>query len=369
MSGSTFGKIFRVTTWGESHGTAIGAVVDGCPAGLCLTPGDIQRFLDRRRPGRSKYATKRNESDQVEILSGIFEGKTTGTPVSLLIRNEDQRSRDYGNLAYTYRPGHADFTFSQKYGIRDYRGGGRSSGRETAARVAAGAIAALFLKELGIGLISYAKSIGPVCVPRDQLCLDEIDQNSLCMPGNKWARQAESYIEEVVLQKDSCGGVIECMVKGLPAGLGETVFDKLDASLAKALMSMGAVKAVEIGDGAGSAASLGSLNNDPFAIQNGTVYKQTNHSGGVLGGMSDGSDLLVRVSLKPTPSISRTQQTVTQKGEVTELSIHGRHDPVIVPRAVVVAESMTAITIADLLLENMGSRLDKVKAFYTKETI
>lgn len=366
MSGSTFGKIFRVTTWGESHGTAIGAVVDGCPAGLCLTPEDIQSFLDRRRPGRSKYATKRNEGDQAEILSGIFEGKTTGTPISLLIRNEDQRSRDYGNLAYTYRPGHADFTFSQKYGIRDYRGGGRSSGRETAARVAAGAIASLFLKELGIRLISYAKAIGPVRVPGDQLCLDEIDQNSLCMPGNKWARQAEGYLEEVLLKKDSCGGVIECIVEGLPAGLGETVFDKLDASLAKALMSIGAVKAVEIGDGVRSAASLGSLNNDPFTAQNGTVCKQTNHSGGVLGGMSDGSTLLVRASLKPTPSISRTQQTVTQRGEATELSIHGRHDPVIVPRAVVVAESMTAITIADLLLENMCSRLDKVKAFYTE---
>lgn len=367
MSGSTFGKIFKVTTWGESHGAAIGAVVDGCPAGLGLTPGDIQRFSDRRRPGTRKYATKRNESDQVEILSGIFEGKTTGTPVSLLIRNEDQRSRDYGNLAYTYRPGHADFTFSQKYGIRDYRGGGRSSGRETAARVAAGAIASLFLKELGISFISYTKSIGPVCVPSDQLCLEEIDQNSLCMPGNKWAGQAERYLEEVVLHKDSCGGVIECIVKGLPAGLGETVFDKLDASLAKALMSIGAVKAVEIGDGVRSAASLGSSNNDPFAAQDGAVYKQTNHSGGILGGMSDGSDLLVRVSLKPTPSISQTQQTVTQNGEMAKLSIHGRHDPVIVPRAVVVAESMAAITIADLLLENMCSRLDRVKTFYTEE--
>lgn len=364
MSGSTFGKLFKVTTWGESHGSAIGAVVDGCPAGLCLTPEDIQRFLDRRKPGQSPYATKRKEGDQVEILSGIFEGKTTGTPISLLIPNKDQRSHDYGNLAYTYRPGHADFTFLQKYGIRDYRGGGRSSGRETASRVAAGAIASLMLRELGIELVSYAKSIGPVCVPNDQLCFGEINQNSLYMPGNKWAKQAEDYLQVLMKEKDSCGGVIECMVTGLPIGLGEPVFDKLDASLAKALMSIGAVKAVEIGDGVLAAASVGSKNNDAFCAKNGNIYKQTNHSGGVLGGMSDGSTLLVRTSVKPTPSISRVQQTVTEKGEDADLCVHGRHDPVIVPRAVVVTEAMTAITLADLLLENMSSRLDKVKTFY-----
>lgn len=367
MSGSTFGKLFRVTTWGESHGGAIGTVVDGCPAGLCLAQEDIQRFLDRRKPGQSPYATKRQEGDQVEILSGIFEGKTTGTSISLLIPNKDQRSQDYGNLAYTYRPGHADFTFSQKYGIRDYRGGGRSSGRETAARVAAGAIASLMLRELGIELVSYAKSIGSVCVPNDQLCFGEINQNSLYMPSNKWAKQAEKYLQVLMKEKDSCGGVIECMVTGLPIGLGEPVFDKLDASLAKALMSIGAVKAVEIGDGVLAAASVGSENNDAFCAKNGGIYKQTNHSGGVLGGMSDGSTLLVRTSVKPTPSISRVQQTVTEKGEDTDLCIHGRHDPVIVPRAVVVTEAMTAITLADLLLENMSSRLDKVKTFYAEE--
>lgn len=367
MSGSTFGKLFRVTTWGESHGAAIGAVVDGCPAGLCLTPEDIQSFLDRRKPGQSPYATKRQEGDQVEILSGIFEGKTTGTSISLLIPNKDQRSQDYGNLAYTYRPGHGDFTFSQKYGIRDYRGGGRSSGRETAARVAAGAIASLMLRELGIEFVSYAKSIGPICIPNDQLCLGEIGQNILCMPSNEWAKQAENFIQMLMKEKDSCGGVIECMVTGLPTGLGEPVFDKLDASLAKALMSIGAVKAVEIGDGVLAAGSVGSENNDAFYTKNGNTYKETNHSGGVLGGISDGSTLLVRTSVKPTPSISRVQQTVTEKGDETDLCIHGRHDPVIVPRAVVVVEAMTAITLADLLLENMSSRMDKVKAFYVGE--
>jgi chorismate synthase len=366
MSGSTFGKLFRVTTWGESHGAAIGAVIDGCPAGLSLCENDIQIFLDRRRPGQNKYTTKRNETDQVEILSGLFEGKTTGTPISLLVRNQDQRSHDYGNIAYTYRPGHADYTFTEKYGFRDYRGGGRSSGRETIGRVAGGAVASLLLHEMGINLISYAKSIGPVSVSPQDYTFSEITQNSLYMPSNEAAAKAAAYLDEIMKNMDSCGGTIECMVTGLPVGLGEPVFDKLDASLAKAVMSIGAVKAVELGDGIDSALSAGSQNNDEFGSADGVIYKRTNHSGGVLGGISDGSQLVLRASVKPTASISRIQHTVTTSGEETDISIHGRHDPIIVPRAVVVVESMTALALADLLLENMSSRLDKVKAYYKK---
>lgn len=367
MSGSTFGKLFRVTTWGESHGAAVGAVVDGCPAGLTLCEDDIQRYLNRRKPGQSKYTTKRQEADQVEILSGVFEGKTTGTPISLLVRNQDQRSRDYGNIAYTYRPGHADYTFTQKYGFRDYRGGGRSSGRETIGRVAAGAIASLLLNEMGITFTTYAKSVGPVTISEEDYHFHEIPENKLYMPNNRAAEQAAAYLDQMIRDQDSCGGTIECLVQGLPAGLGEPVFDKLDASLAQAVMSIGAVKAVEIGDGISAASSLGSSNNDPFAEKEGHIVKTTNHSGGVLGGISDGSPLLVRASVKPTPSISKSQHTVTEAGEETTLEIHGRHDPVIVPRAVVVVEAMTAITLADLLLINMSSRLDKIKAYYTED--
>lgn len=367
MSGSTFGKLFQVTTWGESHGAAIGTVVDGCPAGLPLCEQDIQKFLDRRKPGQSKYATKRNESDQVEILSGVFEGKTTGTPISLLVRNQDQRSRDYGNIAYTYRPGHADYTFTQKYGVRDYRGGGRSSGRETIGRVAAGAIAALLLEEIGIKLTAYTKAIGTISVPSEDFHFSEIEENNLYMPNNEYAQKASKYLDGLMQNQDSCGGTIECMVTGLPVGLGEPVFDKLDACLAKGIMSIGAVKAVEIGDGILSATSIGSQNNDAFACEQGLVYKKTNHSGGTLGGMSDGSPLLVRASVKPTPSISQIQETVTEMRETTMLSILGRHDPIIVPRAVVVVETMTALTLVDLLLENMTSRLDKVKEYYTED--
>jgi chorismate synthase len=367
MSGSTFGKLFRVTTWGESHGLAIGAVVDGCPAGLPLCEDDIQNFLNRRKPGQSKYTTMRKETDQVEILSGVFEGKTTGAPISLIVRNLDQRPKDYGNLVNTYRPGHADFTFTEKYGIRDYRGGGRSSGRETIGRVAGGAIASLLLNEMGIKLTAYTKSVGPVVISPEDYHFSEIMENSLYMPNNEAAAKAASHLNTLIKSLDSSGGTIECMVTGLPAGLGEPVFDKLDANLAKAVMSIGAVKAVEIGDGTSVVTSTGSKNNDPFCIADDKITKKTNHSGGTLGGMSDGSTLLLRASVKPTASIAQMQNTVTESGEEVELSIHGRHDPIIVPRAVVVVESMTALTLADLLLENMTSRLDNVKSFYTEE--
>ena len=364
MSGSTFGKIFRITTWGESHGPGIGVVVDGCPSGIPLTEADIQAFLDRRKPGQSKYTTKRSETDSVEILSGVFEGKTTGTPISLLVRNQDQRPRDYGNIASLFRPGHADYPFTEKYGIRDYRGGGRSSGRETIGRVAAGAIASLLLKEVGVTVRAYAKAIGPYSVSEEDCRYSEIEENSLYMPNNKIAEKAGEYISSLMSERDSCGGIIECIADGLPVGLGEPVFDKLDALLAQAIVSIGAVKGVEIGDGFAASSSTGSRNNDPFVSENGVISKKTNHAGGSLGGLSDGSRLIVRAAVKPTSSIARTQQTVNTKGENTEITVLGRHDPVIVPRAVVVVESMTAVTLADLLLQNMTAKIEHVKKIY-----
>lgn len=367
MSGSTFGTLFRVTTWGESHGPGVGVVIDGCPAGIPLSEQDIQQFLDRRKPGQSKYTTKRNESDSVEILSGVFEGTTTGTPISLLVRNQDQRSRDYGNIATSYRPGHADYCFDQKYGFRDYRGGGRSSGRETIGRVAAGAIASKLLGELGILLTTYAKSIGPVTVDEADYDFTEITNNSFYLPNKDGAEKAAEYVSTLMEQMDSCGGLIECRVDHLPAGLGEPVFDKLDALLAQAIMSIGAVKGVEIGDGFQSASSTGSTNNDPFCMQQGQVMKTSNHSGGTLGGMSDGSQLILRAAIKPTPSISQMQHTVNNSGEEIKLSIHGRHDPIIVPRAVVVVEAMTALTLADLLLRNAVSQMNQIKQLYTED--
>lgn len=367
MSGSTYGNLFRITTWGESHGHSIGAVVDGCPAGLALCESDIQQFLDRRKPGQSKFTTQRNETDQVEILSGIFDGRTTGTPISLIVKNKDHRSADYGNISSVYRPGHADFTFQQKYGFRDFRGGGRSSGRETIGRVAAGAIAVKLLAEIGIKVCAYTKSIGPVSVPDSDYRFEDIYENPLYMPNNQYARQASEYLGTLMKNQDSCGGTIECVIKGMPAGIGEPVFEKLDACLAKAMMSIGAVKGVEIGDGILAASAIGSENNDAFCIRDGAISKTTNHAGGILGGISDGSDILVRVSVKPTPSISQPQQTVTTSGEETDISIHGRHDPIIGPRAVVVVESMAALTLIDLLFWNMSSRLDRFKCFYKED--
>lgn len=364
MAGSTYGNIFTISTWGESHGKGLGVVIDGCPAGLPLAESDIQHFLNRRKPGQSRYTTKRNETDQAEILSGVFEGQTTGTPISILVRNQDQRSRDYGNIMNCYRPGHADYSFDAKYGFRDYRGGGRSSGRETIGRVAGGAVACRLLDKLGIQLHTYTRSIGPVSIPGSEIFLDHVEQNPLYMPNNAYAKDAMDYLEICMKNQDSAGGIIECIVDGLPAGLGEPVFDKLDACLAKAIMSIGAVKGVEIGDGFAVASSNGSKNNDCFLSNESGISKETNHAGGVLGGISDGSQLILRAAVKPTPSISREQHTITRDHQNTSLVIHGRHDPVIVPRAVVVVEAMTAITIADLLLMNMSSRLEHVVHFY-----
>lgn len=364
MAGSTYGTLFKITTWGESHGAAVGVVIDGCPAGLPLAEEDIQIYLERRRPGQSRFTTARQESDCAEILSGVFEGKTTGTPISIMVRNQDQRSRDYGKIKSCYRPGHADYTFDAKYGFRDYRGGGRSSGRETIGRVAAGAVAAKLLKQLGVTFITYTQSIGAVAVPEEEYDFSCIPENKLYMPSNDYAKKASSYLEECMKNKDSSGGVIECRINGIPSGIGEPVFDKLDAALAKGVMSIGAVKGVEIGDGFSAAGALGSANNDSFYSKEGRIYKKTNHSGGTLGGISDGSPVILRAAIKPTPSIAKEQETVTADGENTTLSITGRHDPVIVPRAVVVVEAMTALTLADLIMVNMSSKLENLERFY-----
>ncbi len=365
MAGSIYGTIFQISTWGESHGDGIGVTIDGCPAGLPLSGADIQPFLDRRKPAQSKFTTTRKEADKARILSGIFEGRTTGTPISILVENQDQRSSDYSNIMDTYRPGHADYTFDAKYGIRDYRGGGRSSGRETIGRVAAGAVASKLLNQLGIQVTAYTKAIGPITVPEEVYDYRCIGQNQLYMPDNGYAKKASEYLQKCIAERDSAGGIIECAVTGMPAGIGETVFDKLDANLAKGIMSIGSVKGVEIGDGFLAAKSLGSQNNDCFYFSEKGTYKKTNHSGGILGGISDGSAILLRAAIKPTPSISRPQDTVDTRGRSATLTIHGRHDPVIVPRAVVVVEAMTALTLADMMMLNMSARLDRIVEFYS----
>lgn len=365
MAGSTYGNIFKITTWGESHGDAIGVVVDGCPAGLELNESDIQKLLDRRKPGASQFATQRKEADCVEILSGIFDGRTTGTPISMLVRNTSQRSADYSEIASYYRPGHADYTYDQKYGFRDYRGGGRSSGRETIGRVAAGAIAEKLLSELGITVAAYTEAIGDIRISMENFDIDEARRNQTSMPDKTANEKAEAYLKACMEKLDSAGGIVACVVKGLPAGIGEPVFEKLDANLGKAIMSIGAVKAFEIGDGCAAAHANGSANNDPFRMNGSQIVKASNHAGGILGGISDGSDVILRAYFKPTPSIFQQQETVNRSGENITVQIKGRHDPIIVPRAVVVVEAMTAITVLDLLLQNMTSRIDKIKEFYS----
>lgn len=367
MAGSTLGTIFKITTWGESHGKGLGVVVDGCPAGLELSEEDIQIFLNRRKPGQSKYATPRQEDDAVEILSGVFEGKTTGTPISLVVFNKDQRSRDYSEIASYYRPGHADYTFDMKYGFRDYRGGGRSSGRETIGRVAAGAIAIKILNQLGIRILTYTKSIGPVSIDTNKFDASQISQNALNMPDASAAENAQAYLDACMADLNSSGGVVECIISGMPVGIGDPVFEKLNANLAKAVMSIGAVKGFEIGDGFDAAKATGKNNNDAFRMdEKGAVTKATNHSGGILGGMSDGSDIILRAAIKPTPSIASIQQTVNRSGEDIDISIKGRHDPIIVPRAVVVVEAMAALTVVDAMLVNMSAKMDSIEDFYRK---
>lgn len=366
MAGSTYGTLFKITTWGESHGKGIGVVIDGCPSGLTLAEDDIQLFLNRRKPGQTNFSTPRKEDDKVTILSGIFEGKTTGTPISLWVENTSQRSHDYSQIASCYRPGHADYTFDSKYGFRDYRGGGRSSGRETIGRVAAGAVAILILQKMGIHITTFTHSIGPISIDESHFDASAIMNTPTCMPDYKANQKAEQYLKECMENHDSVGGVIECRVEGLPAGIGDPVFEKLDANLAKALVSIGSVKAFELGEGTNAALLKGSENNDAFYMDNNKIKKATNHSGGTLGGISDGAPLIMRAFIKPTPSIFSPQNTVNKDGEEVTINIKGRHDPIIVPRAVVVVEAMAALTILDALMINMTAKLDSIVEFYKK---
>ena len=357
MAGSSFGTVFRITTWGESHGEGIGCIADGVPAGYPLSADDIQAYLDRRKPGVSKFSTPRKEADRVEILSGVFEGRTTGTPVSLLIRNENQHSKDYSALADKYRPGHADYGYDVKYGFRDYRGGGRSSGRETAGRVAGGAVAACILRSMGISFTTYTKQIGSIVCDPEKFDADYISQNDLCMSDPEAYEEAASFLQRCREETDSAGGIAECIISGVPAGLGDPVFEKLDAKLAGAVFSIGAVKGFEIGSGFAAAQKKGSGNNDPFGTdQDGNIITLTNNCGGILGGISTGGDIVFRAAFKPTPSIAKEQKTVDINGNPVTLSIHGRHDPIIVPRAVVVVECMAACVILDALLLNRTAR-------------
>jgi chorismate synthase len=373
MSGNTFGTQFRITTWGESHGPAVGIVVDGCPAGLPLSEADIQVDLDRRRPGQSKVSTTRSEEDRVEILSGIFEGRTMGTPISMIIRNKDAISSAYDAIRNTPRPGHADYTYQAKYGLRDHRGGGRSSARETVGRVAGGAVARKLLAQAGIDVVGYVTELGGIrssissisAVPAHSLKISDLrsatESNPVRCPDQKAIAPMLQAVEMARKEGDSVGGVAEILAVGVPPGLGEPVFDKLDADLAKALMSIGAVKAVEIGAGVECARMRGSGMNDPLAFVEGTEGKvgfETNNAGGILGGISTGAPILCRIAVKPTPSISKRQRTVDLVvGEDAEIDIKGRHDPSIPPRIVPVAEAMVALVLADHLLRQRSARL------------
>ncbi|MGB3944761.1 MAG: chorismate synthase [Methanothrix sp.] len=363
MAGNSFGTLFRVTTWGESHGRAVGAVVDGCPAGLDLSEEDVQRELDRRRPGYSTVSTARREEDRAEILSGLFEGKTTGTPISILVWNRDAQSGAYDLLRNRPRPGHADWPYLARYGIRDHRGGGRSSGRETVGRVAAGAVAKKLLAGEGIEVAGYVRELGGVraIIPNlDDISnlREEAEKNPVRCPDQRAAAEMIETLEEVRKGSDTLGGVVEVVAWGVPAGLGEPVFDKLDGDLASALMGIGAVKAVEIGAGMEAARMRGSESNDPILPGTGGPYFATNNAGGILGGISTGSPIIIRIAVKPTPSISRTQRTVDlTTGDAVEIEIKGRHDPAIPPRIVPVAEAMVALVLADHLLRRRVARV------------
>jgi chorismate synthase len=362
MSGNIFGTLFRITTWGESHGPAIGVVVDGCPAGLPLAIEDIQKELDRRRPGQSTISTQRKEEDQAEILSGIFEGRTTGTPIFMMVWNKDADSSAYNALQNSPRPGHADYVYQVKYGLRDHRGGGRASARETVGRVAAGAIAKKILAQHGIEIIGYVIELGKIkanIISSDISKLKAIaESNPVRCPDLDAAKRMLERMDEVRNEGDSLGGMVAINAKGVPAGLGEPVFDKLDADLAKALMSLGAVKSVEIGQGIESAKMRGSEMNDPINIRDDEIDFESNNAGGILGGISTGALIVCRIAVKPTPSISRKQRTVDLvKRNAIEIEIHGRHDPVIPPRIVPVAEAMVALVLTDHLLRQKVTKL------------
>ncbi|WP_079433673.1 chorismate synthase [Zoogloea sp. LCSB751] len=353
MSGNTLGTLFCVTSFGESHGPAIGCVVDGCPPGLQISEADIQAELDRRKPGTSRHVTQRREPDEVEILSGVFEGVTTGTPIALLIRNQDQRSKDYGNIAESFRPGHADYAYWQKYGIRDYRGGGRSSARETAVRVAAGAIARKWLQErYGVLIRGYMAQLGPVDIPF--VSWDEVDGNAFFAPNQAIVPQLESYMDDLRKSGDSVGARINVVATGVPVGWGEPVFDRLDADIAYAMMSINAVKGVEIGAGFGSVSQLGTQHSDEMS----PAGFLSNNAGGVLGGISTGQDVFVSMAIKPTSSTRLDRHSINKAGEQVVINTHGRHDPCVGIRATPIAEAMLAIVLMDHALRHRAQNAD-----------
>ncbi len=355
---NSYGKLFRITTFGESHGPAIGVIIDGCPAGLAIDELTIQRELDRRKPGQSKITTQRKESDIFKILSGVFEGKTTGTPIAIVIENEDQRSKDYSHLADTFRPSHADFTYDAKYGNRDYRGGGRSSARETAARVAAGAVAKLLLSEYGIEITAYVSQVGDIKAPHYlSLDLKHTENNIVRCPDETTAQKMISLIDEIRKEQDTIGGRVTCIIKNTPVGLGEPVFDKLHAELGKAMLSINAVKGFEYGSGFEGTRLRGSQHNDEFVNDGGKIRTKTNHSGGIQGGISNGEDIYFDVAFKPVATIMMDQQSVDKQGKETTVKGKGRHDPCVLPRAVPIVESMAALVMVDFLLRNKISRI------------
>jgi len=354
MAGNTYGTAFKITTFGESHGRAIGVIIDGCPSGIEIDEAFIQNELARRRPGQSKIVTQRKEADKAEILSGVFEGKSTGTPISIVIHNQDQRSKDYSHIADKYRPSHADFTYSAKYGNRDYRGGGRSSARETAARVAAGAIAKLFLAQNGISTTAYVSQVGTLKteIPYQKLDFEQIETTPVRCPDLGMAEQMIAHIKAIKKEGDTIGGVVNCVIQGSPAGLGEPAFDKLHADLAKAMLSINACKGFEYGSGFDGVAMRGSAHNDSFQQKDGKTTTTTNFSGGIQGGISNGMDIYFRCAFKPVATIIHAQDSINEAGESVEVVGKGRHDPCVVPRAVPIVEAMAALTIADHLLRN-----------------
>ena len=355
---NSYGTLFTISTFGESHGPAIGVVIDGCPAGLLIDEAFIQAELDRRKPGQSKITTQRKEDDSFKILSGVFEGKSTGTPIAIVIENQDQRSKDYGHIANTFRPSHADFTYDAKYGSRDYRGGGRSSARETAARVAAGAIAKLLLKQIGVEIHAFVSQVGEIkSPPYTELDLSKTEDNIVRCPHPATAENMIALIDEVRLSRDTIGGLVTCVIKNTPVGLGEPVFDKLHAELGKAMLSINAVKGFEYGSGFAGVSLRGSQHNDEFYNEAGRIRTKTNHSGGVQGGISNGEDIYFNVAFKPVATIMQDQQTVDKDGNEATVTGKGRHDPCVLPRAVPIVEAMAALVLADFYLRARSNKL------------
>ena len=356
--GNSYGTIFKISTFGESHGPAIGVIIDGCPAGLAIDEAFIQSELERRKPGQSKITTQRKEDDTFKILSGVFEGKSTGTPIAIVIENQDQRSKDYSHIENSFRPSHADYTYQEKYGIRDHRGGGRSSARETAARVAAGAVAKLLLEKNGVKITAFVSQVGELKTPHYTLLdLTKTEDNIVRCPDPEIAEKMIQLIDQVRLDQDTIGGIVTCVIKNTPVGLGEPVFDKLHAELGKAMLSINAVKGFEYGSGFEGVQLKGSQHNDEFFIDEGKVKTKTNHSGGVQGGISNGEDIYFNVAFKPVATIMQSQQSIDKEGNAVTVTGKGRHDPCVVPRAVPIVEAMAALVIADFMLRAKTSKM------------